>query len=156
MVAWTQIAVMPLSPFPLSLYFLSRRSKHFIASLCPFIPLLPHTLLFLCKFSFLTFSQVKAVGHPGVNCTACNGWWEKKKAKSNFPAFLCRVRRRLCPTLWRPQVKKRNRHLSASHSVRRRLEEKRAVREEERGDVIAARTWLEVGATRMAVITARL
>lgn len=76
---------MTLSPFSLNLYFLSRRSKHFIASLCPFIPLLPHTLLFLCKFSFLTFSQVKAVGHPGVNCTACNGWWEKKRSQKQFP-----------------------------------------------------------------------
>lgn len=56
-------------------------SSHLFAPSCPSSP---PTLLFLCKFSFLTFSRVKAMGHPGVNCTACNGWWEKKSQKQ-FP-----------------------------------------------------------------------
>lgn len=34
-----------------------------------------------CKFSFLTLCQVEGRGHPGVNCSACNGWG---KAESNF------------------------------------------------------------------------
>lgn len=46
---------------------------------------LPHSsfFFFFCKFSFLTLCQVKGMGHPGVNCTARNGW--RKKSGKQFP-----------------------------------------------------------------------
>lgn len=49
----------------------------------------PFTPLF-CKFSFLTLCQVEGRGHPGVNCSARDGW---RKAESNFHTFLSRVHR---------------------------------------------------------------
>lgn len=49
-----------------------------------------------CKFSFLTLCQVEGRGHPGVNCSARDGW---RKAESNFHTFLSRVHRHCCLAL---------------------------------------------------------
>ena len=49
-----------------------------------------------CKFSILTLCQVEGRGHPGVNCSACNGW---KKQKAISTPFLSRVHRHCCQAL---------------------------------------------------------
>lgn len=63
-----------------------------------FLPLFPPYLSrsSFCKFSILTLCQVEGRGHPGVNCSACNGW---KKQKAISTPFLSRVHRHCCQAL---------------------------------------------------------
>lgn len=77
-----------LLPHPLSqMWRLAFSSLFPPASLSP---------LFFCEFSILTLCQVEGRGHPGANCSACNGW--RKKSGKQFPhRFLARVPSPLLP-----------------------------------------------------------